>query len=296
MADASEIRRQLLVTATQKMIELSKKPDWRLELPPRCPPIVWFGNSESTKPRILTLGANPSRQEYLATSRDESIETANRSGNHNNLEYLEPPDANRFRLPKSNEHLAEILETSSLQNEIIAGYDTYFKKAPYSRWFGKNEPDSYNVEGFIRGLGGSFYENNTKYQAIHIDLFPFATLHDFKSLSSLVTRDLFADGWAQGQLDSLIRLLNPHALVIFGKGNLELYLEHVPNHGFEAPHNHDVEKLKWKHAADGRFVLGNHPRLRIPMIGLSANLGNPRGFDKATIQRFGREVRAAASL
>ena len=55
----------LLIEATKKLLSLRQHDDWAKELPRRAPPILWFGNARSQKPKILTIGANPSRWEYL---------------------------------------------------------------------------------------------------------------------------------------------------------------------------------------------------------------------------------------
>ncbi|RDW20089.1 hypothetical protein CWR48_05030 [Oceanobacillus arenosus] len=55
----------LLVKAAEKQIELENKPAWKNELIPKAPPVLWFGDTEIDKPKIITIGANPSREEFL---------------------------------------------------------------------------------------------------------------------------------------------------------------------------------------------------------------------------------------
>lgn len=53
----------LLIEATKKLIQIDGIIDWQNELLSKAPPVLWFGNSKSEKPKILTMGANPSRWE-----------------------------------------------------------------------------------------------------------------------------------------------------------------------------------------------------------------------------------------
>ena len=46
-------------------------------VPHRCPPILWFGNARSPKPKVLTIGANPSCWEYLDDSCRRALERRN---------------------------------------------------------------------------------------------------------------------------------------------------------------------------------------------------------------------------
>ena len=181
----------LLIEATKKLLSLRQHDDWAKELPRRAPPILWFGNARSQKPKILTIGANPSRWEYLDDSFRQDRDRFKDSGDESLLRYLEPP-RNRFRvLDAANEPLEEIVADRTLRSEIIHGCNDYFLNNPYRQWFGHAKEGSYKVEGFLRGLGASYYDTETSpYQAIHIDLLPFATLRDFNELGQM-TATLF---------------------------------------------------------------------------------------------------------
>lgn len=90
-----------------KQIELSSNfKKWRDQLFAHSPPILWFGNSNAER-KIVTIGANPSRWEVI--NKDHDIE-------------------NRFRMLHENESLNTILSNETLANEIINGYNVYFKK------------------------------------------------------------------------------------------------------------------------------------------------------------------------
>src|SRR6266849_5303409 len=145
----------MLIDATRKLIELHDEPKWSTQLPSRCPPVLWFGNATSSKPKVLTIGANPSRREFLADSSAQAMEKVRQSGNQSLLSYLEPSH-HRFRLLSGSERLMDILGSEKLQGQILTAYNGYFTRNPYKTWFGHNRDDSYNVEGFLRGFGASY--------------------------------------------------------------------------------------------------------------------------------------------
>jgi hypothetical protein len=274
--------RSLLIRAVQKQLELRKQVEWEKELPDRCPPILWFGDAESKKRTILTVGANPSRAEYLSKYKKDKP-----------LSYLELPN-NRFRLLNSTENFDSILEEEKVQDEIITGYNSYFyrldnkkKHLSYTRWFGMNKPDSYNVEGFLRGFGASYYDNDDIFQAIHIDLVPFATLSDFTKLpQNIVNRDFFDNRWAANFIQSLVKLLNPSLLIIFGRTNFNYFSQHIDK---------SISQVPWQGYGCGSYCLGNTAiivnNIKLPFIGLSTNLGNPRCFTASSLKHYGKHLR-----
>lgn len=140
---------RLLIEATKKLLWLRQRDGWAKELPNRCPPILWFGNARSQKPKVLTIGANPSRWEYLDNSCRRILDRFKETGDESLLHYLEPP-RNRFRvLAVAGESVERILADHRLRSEIIQGYNSYFCKNPYQKWFGHPKEDSYKVEGFF---------------------------------------------------------------------------------------------------------------------------------------------------
>lgn len=253
------------------------------QLPLRCPPILWFGNGASSKHKLLTVGANPSRSEFLVDSAEVAIGKVRSSGDQSRLRYLEPP-RNRFRLLHPGEEMADILISDSLQGEIIASYNSYFANQPYKEWFGHNRDDSYKVEGFLRGFGASYYgDNPSRVEAVHIDLFPFATLDDFGQIKGIVYEKLFADGWAQRIVDRLIAALAPMALILFGRTNCEYFAEYLD----------PSLPIDWTSFSPAHYFIGRSERFGLPVVGLSTNLGNPKGFNALTLKQFGEHVRRA---
>lgn len=276
----------LLLEATAKLIELRQQIQWQDELPSRCPPILWFGNACTAKPRVLTVGANPSRREYLHDPSRTASQKVQQTGNDSLFRYRQSPD-NRVRLLNKGEMLTDILTNQTLQADIIAGYNTYFSRNPYA-WFGHSKSDSYNVEGFLRGFGASYFDQvDTAFQAIHIDLFPFATLKDFNALQNVANKDLFSNGWAQRIVMSLIRLLEPTALIIFGRTNFHYFATHM---------DRSLTKFSWCRDGSRQYCSGTGVLLTRPVIGLSTNLGNPKGFTKSSLYQYGEYIRQRINI
>jgi len=271
----------LLIESTKKLLWLRRQGHWAIQLPRRCPPILWFGNARSPKPKVLTIGANPSRQEYLRDSSQQALDKVAASGDESLLDYLEPPD-NRFHvLDAANERLEDIVVGRDLREAIIQGYNDYFSRNPYQKWFGHPKDDSYKVEGFLRGLGASYYDNAAvQLQAIHIDLLPFATLSDFGKLKKM-TGELLEPGWAKEMVTALIRFFRPAVLVAFGRTNVNVLDAHIDS---------SLSCLPWHRYEGTSYQVGLAEQLEVPFVGLSVNLGNPRGFDSEGLRRFGCHV------
>ncbi len=276
---------RLLIEATKKLLWLRQRDGWAKELPNRCPPILWFGNARSQKPKVLTIGANPSRWEYLDNSCRRILDRFKETGDESLLHYLEPP-RNRFRvLAVAGESVERILADHRLRSEIIQGYNSYFCKNPYQKWFGHPKEDSYKVEGFLRGLRASYYDTETTpHQAIHIDLLPFATLSDFNKLGQMTATLFNSCGTKQivASLKATIRLFRPVLLVVFGRANVKRLAPHI------APSILDLRK-KYKAAS---YQIGEAEQLGVKVLGLSVNLGNPSfsGFNRADLRKFGSHV------
>ena len=213
----------LLTEATKKLISLSDESDFKDEFLFRAPPVLWFGNNSNDKEKIITLGANPSREEFLA---ENKLKTAERLKKGQLPVYLINAKK-RFKLLKKDQNWSDIINNQTLRNDIINSYNDYFINKPY-KWFGKekaNDEFSYNVEGFANCFDSSFYEGDQKFQSIHIDLFPFSTVSDFKSILKQSEKYIFKDNWTKDFLDKLIYEIKPKKIIIFGKTNLEYFIK-----------------------------------------------------------------------
>jgi len=191
----------LLIRAIKKYRELENDDFWKNELVD-APPILWFGNMDSPREKILTIAANPSCHEF-------------------------DPCVDRFKIDKNWKLLPDIEneeEKESIYKSFVNSYNNYFEGNPYTKWFGKKE--GARLEGFINGFNGTFYED-TKYfyQAIHIDLFPFATRSPFMKIKDRAKQDLFNKNecWGQRFLLDLIKLAEPKLLILFAKTNMEIF-------------------------------------------------------------------------
>lgn len=256
----------ILIEAIKKNLELWEKSEWKRELIDIAPPVLWFGNFNSPKEKVLTIGANPSRCEFLERNNERVCR--------------EPLKKPRFAALSGKEDLESLLGNKKLLEKIIDSYNSYFEVNPYSGWFGIK--DGGKVEGFVNGLRGSFYEGSKKgdlFTAIHTDLFPFPTKEDFKEISNLAVNDLFKTNWARKTLSKIVELVRPKVIIVFGGTNANYHKEYFGNDGEykESPPFH----FSWH---KGRSY-GNIPTALINM-----NLGNPYGASKLDLNDFGEHV------
>jgi len=281
----------LLIEATHKQISLNNEIEFQNEFLMKAPPVLWFGDNSNNKNKILTLGANPSREEFLSDNKNKTIE---RLKNGYKPRYLKGKDA-RFRYLEKEENWNDIIENKTLRNEIISSYNDYFKVNSYNKqnaykWFGKENNGkelSYNVEGFVNCFNSSFFNGNKKNQSIHIDLFPFSTVSDFKSILTQSEKHIFKDNWTKEFLDKLILEINPVKIIVFGRTNFNYLtkLLKISDTGEEYFFNEITENGSNSNANYWCFDYMN-----ITVIGLSVNLGNPKGFSKVTLKNFGNTI------
>lgn len=273
---------QLLIQATEKLVALSAILEWKDELLSKAPPVLWFGNSKSEKPRVLTLGANPSRSEFLTLNNGKKWDgLRNKSIYESN--YL-PPELRRFHHLNDKEDLTDIIYSEGLRQKIIDSFDNYFQTGNSYHWFGSNSDFSYKVEGFLNGFGASFFgKSQFNLSACHIDLFPFATISDFKRIASLAQRDIFAQNWHKILLINLIDFLKPEGIVVFGRSNYHFIRKNL-EFGPQSLRSTTVTTGKGK--CDVWVTSFNG----IPVTGLSVNLGNPRGFDAVGLNSLGKQL------
>jgi hypothetical protein len=270
-----DIFHSLLIDATDKMIELRNNHIWAAQLPVRCPPVLWFGNADSSKPRVLTFAANPSAKEFLTT--------------RNPLTYLKKP---RLHVLAEKEHLADIRKSKVAREKIITGYNDYFTKGhnPFNQWFGHDRDDSFKIEGFLRGYGASYFGGDEYHSAIHIDLFPFATLENFGKIKELPTVDLFRNRWTQDIIERLVKALSPSVLIVFGVTNCHYFGEHVDQELEQDWQLYDGIDAKIK--PNTRYFISRSSKLSgLQVIGLNTYLGNPRGFGARSLREYGKFIR-----
>ena len=216
------------------------------------PPIVWFGNMNSKKPKIVTIGVNPSNKEFC----DD----------------------------KGNLLREKRIKFSNKINELTESYNTYFEKKPYTRWFGKMN-GNWAVEGLINALDASFYNNDIyKHQAIHIDLFPFATSQKFKSksdicVSDLAENDLFVTDWTYDSVSNLIKNIQPKRIIIFGRTNIECFEKYVREASTRCGSISISDEKEIKY----RIGEVNIENMQIPIVFIYSYISNERGFKKGDL-------------
>jgi len=267
---------ELLQKAINKQNELLLLNGWKDELLSLAPPVLWFGNSNNNKAKIITIGANPSRSEFL-----NGNNTTLRGIPVDKLPYLRKLKQRFYTLDET-----ELNTELSLQklHEIIKSYNNYFNTNPYRKWFGNENGGK--VEALVNSFDASFYNAGDK-QALHLDLFPFTTLTDFHKIRHFAENDLFKTEWAQKFLLELINKINPEIIIVFGIANYNI---------FSGLFKSNLEEL-----TDGKFINkaeNNHTNYfiskfnNIILVGLSINVGNPRGFSREDLLNLGKEIKS----
>ncbi len=133
----------LLLEATEKLMGLHQEPEINRQLLSKAPPVLWFGNNVSPKDKIVTIGANPSREEFLSENKFKSWE---RICKNEPLRYLSG-HSSRFKTLNTTQDWTHILNDVKLREEILESFNQYFNRNPY-KWFGKKAAGSdlaYNV-------------------------------------------------------------------------------------------------------------------------------------------------------
>lgn len=275
----------ILIETTKKLITINALDKWKNELLSSAPPVLWFGNSKSEKDKILTLGANPSRWEFLDQNLMKTC-ILPISKTCYETKYL---SKQRFFHLSQSQTYDDILVNRALRDEIINSYDNYYKSGNSYKWFGFNKNNSYNVEGVLRGLNASYFEINSNFRACHIDIFPFATISDFNKIQTIAQRDILANSWAKNIVDELINYFNPKLILIFGRTNYNYFTKYF---------NISITKEKIWQAKQGKgkcyYWLSNYGNFKI--VGLSVNLGNPKSFDAVGLCELGSYLNKITSL
>lgn len=177
----------------------------------KVPPVLWFGNLNSTKEKIVVISANPNNpQKYL---------------NSANIEE----------------------------------YNAYFSNKHNMRWFG-------GIEAFINGFNASFFEQKCDYQAIHIDLLPFATENHFKKIADDLMAIEELPEWIDKHIRELINLIKPKLIIINGKTNFKYFNQCV---------NLRAQPYKVSnYSVENKSEITIWQSCNIPLIATSVNLGN----------------------
>lgn len=157
------------------------------------PPVLWFGDIESSKPKVLVISANPNRPDQ--------------------------PES-KPRIPYSNDWKKGGRDIAKLEED----YNRYFFNNPSTKWFGKNnvQEGQGRIEDFLNGMDASFY-GTKKYQAIHIDLIPFSTTTTFTQIDNQIMAINGLPEWVDKHVKKLVALIDPKVIIINGNSNFDFF-------------------------------------------------------------------------
>ena len=219
------------------------------------PPVLWFGDICSEKPKVLVVSANPNR-----------------------------PD-----LPEDNPRISYCREWKKggrdIQ-ELETDYNQYFFHNPATNWFGRNprlekeDGQQGRIEDFLNGLDASFY-GEAKYQAIHIDLLPFSTETTF---TEIATEIMAIDGltqWINNHLRQMVDVIKPQMIIVNGSTNFD-YFNLCVNLGAQPYQIHKFNNsIIWRSA--------HHPDVP-QVIGISTNMGSYCRKTRKELQELGKYI------
>ena len=228
----------------------------------KVPPVLWFGDLNSEKPKVVVISANPHNPERCICK--EQVW-----------------DENNPNIP-----------------QLIEDYNNYFKQGnnPATNWFGQNSNEhkaenQARIEDFLNGLGASFYDKDDKekypYQAIHIDLLPLATTTDFSKIAKNLMKIDGLREYINEHIRELIKLIKPKLVIINGVTNKDYFLECIETKQImEKEIDKPVKVTIWQYEdINGAKV-----------IAISRNMGSFCFVNKETLYSIGEEERKRLKL
>ena len=117
----------------------------------------------------------------------------------------------------------------------------------------------------------------------------FPPLSDFRDLlknRNINEKDLFGNEWAANLIQSLITMLQPSLLIIFGRTNFNYFSQYIDN---------SIYQVSWRGYGRASYCMGNAIKFKLPFIGLSTNLGNPIGFTAESLNQYSQHIRQKVS-
>ena len=117
--------------------------------------------------------------------------------------------------------------------------------------------------------------------------FLFLLFPDFSSLLNESEKYIFKDNWTKEFLEKLITKINPRQIIVFGRTNFNYFakLLGILNTGIEYSFSAYTEN---GNKSSSNYWCFDYKKINV--IGLSVNLGNPRGFSKKTLNNLGRNI------
>lgn len=224
------------------------------ELIDRATPILWFGEVKTNN--WVTIATNPSSKEFLDSN-----------GN------LLLGEKSRFYAIDEDISFSEYALDDFQLEKTIEMYNEYFNRGTaYTNWFGKK--NGAKLEGFLNGLGGSFYSDTNFKNVVHTDFIPIATKSQMSKIGSRNT--LFENKFSKEILNSTLNFLNPSLIIILGK-------EHCARLSSEEEYIFEKPKSV-NNFPNAKYQIGFYRPLRTPVIGLHFKpseqfIGLGGGFD-----------------
>lgn len=205
----------------------------------RSIPVVWFGRRSSGS--LITIGTNPSSKEFVAS--DGSLLAAEKS---------------RFFVREEGVSLYQYQASEQSLIKTVEHYQTYFERnTVYSGWFGKK--NGAKLEGFLNGMGYSFYKEAGMQPAVHIDFFPIPTLKQMGTIKG--REDVMSSADIRSLLTDTIHFLSPGKILILGKEHCERFQRFYPETKLGGIN--EVEGYP-----DARFQKGYSEKFKADVIGL----------------------------
>ncbi len=234
-SDQWQLAKKLLQEAVEYQMTLEKSA-FADQLIDQTTPVLWFG--DATRSSWVTIATNPSRTQFL-----------DRTGA---LRFDETGPL--FIRPKSmswEDYLQEETLTDSIRR-----FNRYFKQPNvYRTWFGR--PGGGKLEGFLNGLGASFYEK-TFDPVIHLDFFPFPTHH---YMGAIKERSVLEDSpFGQTFLLRLLELFSIKGIILLGKEHTGRFAKLEP----------DIDWTTYRPTdyPNAIFQVGFSSRFQVPVVGL----------------------------
>lgn len=242
------------------------------------PPVVWFGDINSAKPKILVISANPNN--------------------------IDKPEGNP-RIPSSYNWDINKADVKKMEDD----YNDYFRNNPDTGWFGKHPGSVKNKQGrietFMNGLDASFYDGEYKYQGIHIDLLPFVTKLPFSKIADRIMAIPGLPEWIDQHLKEMIALIQPKLIVVNGRTNFEYFNQcvglglqpyHVTIHTF--PMFKDSKNITvWEtETIRNAGILIDILIKVLPVIATSVNMGSSCKYAWQVLYELGKRIKAQFKL
>ncbi|MGD6816381.1 hypothetical protein ACQCVE_04790 [Metabacillus sp. 113a] len=200
-------------------------------------PVVWLGNAAPGG--WLTVATNPSPKEFIG--RDQQLLSGRKA---------------RFYIREQGVSMEEYKKDDRKLAETIRFYETYFlRDSAYRSWFGR--PGGAKLEGFLNGMGGSFYSLDGYQSVIHSDLFPIATKTHMGRIKQ--KKELLGSAFSMAFFEDKLKFLNPNLIILQGREHCQL----LERHGIQFSDPVRIERYP-----GAAWQTGFHSNLGIPVLGL----------------------------